>query len=169
MKHTKTELGRQTFKEHSPEVNARQRSAFIMFDGEKDDATILKLLAGMGLTADDIQHLESLGLIQSVGGAQSVGGTKPAATSAGVAGNTSAAVTSGADGAAHTMTEQELYQRAYPVAVKLASGLGLRGFRLNMSVEGASSYKDLIAIAPKIKEAVGDEKFAELARALRGL
>lgn len=140
-----------------------------MFDGEKDDATILKLLSGMGLTTDDIQHLVSLGLVQSVGGAQGVGGVKLAATSAVVEGNAAAAAASGADGAAHTMTEQELYQRAYPVAVKLASGLGLRGFRLNMSVEGASSYKDLILIAPKIKEAVGDEKFAELARALKGL
>ena len=160
MKHTKTELGRQSFKEHSSAVNARQRSAFIMIDGVKDDATILKLMAGMGLTVDDIGHLESLGLIEIVAGAE------PAATHAGLASNTAASL---ADSATHTMTEQALYQRAYPIAIKLASGLGLRGFRLNLSVEGAASYKDLMAIAPKIKDAVGDGKFAELARALKGL
>jgi hypothetical protein len=163
MKHRKTEQGRQTFKEHSPQVNARQRSAFIMFDGIKDDATILKLMVGMGLTVDDIHHLESLGLIEAVENSH------PGMVSMSAVGGsvvTAAAVT---NNAVSTMTDQERYQRAYPVAVKLASGLGLRGFRLNMSVEAASSYKDLVAVAPKIKEAVGDEKFAELARALNGL
>ncbi len=163
MKHTKTELGRQTFKEHSSAINARQRSAFIMFDGVKDDAMILKLMAGMGLTVDDIQHLVSLGLIEEVGGMQT------AAASTSVAAKPATVSASVADSAAPTLTEQQLYQRAYPVAIKLTSGLGLRGFRLNMSVEGASSYEDLLAVAPKIKEAVGDEKFAELARALKGL
>jgi hypothetical protein len=36
-----------------------------------------------------------------------------------------------------------------------------------MSVESASNYSDLLALAPKIRIAVGDEKFAELARVLR--
>ena len=163
MKHTKTELGKQTFKEHSPAVNARQRSAFIMFDGVKDDATILRLMAGMGLTVDDIHHLESLGLIEVVEGAQATVANRGASASP-----VSSAASAATGAAASTMTDQERYQRAYPVAVKLASGLGLRGFRLNMSVEAASSYKDLVAVAPKIKEAVGDEKFAELSRALNG-
>ncbi len=163
MKHRKTEHGKQTFKEHNSDVNARQRSAFIMFDGVKDDATILRLMAGMGLTVDDIRHIESLGLIEVMEGEQ------PAAASMNAATKPAGTSTSTAENTATAMTEQERYQRAYPVAVKLASGLGLRGFRLNMSVESASSYKDLVAIAPKIKEAVGDEKFAELARALRGV
>jgi hypothetical protein len=163
MKHKKTELGKQTFKEHSSALSPRQRSAFIMFDGAKDDATILKLMAGMGLSVDDIQHLESLGLIEEIGSATAsntatTANLVPAATS-----------TSVSDIATTSTNEQERYQNAYPIAVKLASGLGFRGFRLNMSVEGASSYKDLVALAPKIKEAVGDEKFAELARALNGL
>jgi hypothetical protein len=162
MKHRKTEHGRQTFKEHSSQVNARQRSAFIMFDGIKDDATILKLMAGMGLTVDDIHHLESLGLIEAVENSQ------PGMVSMSAVGSSAVTAASVANNAASTMTDQERYQRAYPVAVKLASGLGLRGFRLNMSVEAASSYKDLMVVAPKIKEAVGDEKFAELARALNG-
>jgi hypothetical protein len=45
----------------------------------------------------------------------------------------------------------------------------LRGFRLNLSVESAGSYQDLLALAPKIREAVGDAKFAELDKALKGL
>jgi hypothetical protein len=159
MKYKKTELGKQTFKEHNASLSSRQRSAFIMFDGEKDDTLVFKMLASTGLNADDINHLLEVGLIEEAGG------TSASDAGAKAAINGSAAVSE----APSAMPEQERYQRAYPVAIKLTSGLGLRGFRLNMSVESASSYKDLLAVAPKIRDAVGEEKFAELARALKGL
>ena len=44
--------------------------------------------------------------------------------------------------------------------------LGLRGVRLNLAVEGATSYEDLLALSPKIRDAVGVDKFAPLAKAL---
>jgi hypothetical protein len=165
MKYRKTELGRQLFKEHKQVLTGRQRSAFILMDGLKDHADVMKALAPTGLDADDIQHLVDAGLIEATDG----GPSGSASTAKGV--NSEA----GQDGAQSdagvkpVLTEQELYQRAYPVATKLTSGLGLRGFRLNLSVESASGYADLVALAPKIREAVGDEKFAELARALKGL
>ena len=37
---------------------------------------------------------------------------------------------------------------------------------LNLAVEGAGNYDDLAALAPKIKEAVGPEKFKPLDDAL---
>jgi hypothetical protein len=40
------------------------------------------------------------------------------------------------------------------------------GFRLNLQVEGTTSYEDLVALAPKIRAAVGAEKAAALDRAL---
>ncbi len=129
-----------------------------MFDGEKDDTVILKSLSAMGLRAEDIQHLLELGLIEAVGGAT----TAPQAGAAPSVKN----MPSGDASQAPALSEQERYQRAYLVASKLTSGLGLRGFRLNLSVESASSYKDLVALAPKIRDAVEDEKFAELAKAL---
>ena len=60
------------------------------------------------------------------------------------------------------------YKDAYPVATALTAELGLRGFRLNLAVEGAGSFADLSALAPKIREAVGDAKFAKLDKALFG-
>jgi hypothetical protein len=158
MKYKKTELGKQTFKEHNASLSARQRSAFIMFDGEKDDTLVFKMLASTGLNADDINHLLEAGLIEEAGRSSAMDSGAKAAVNGNVAESETSA-----------MPEQERYQRAYPVAIKLTSGLGLRGFRLNMAVESASSYKDLVAVAPKIRDAVGDEKFAELARALKGL
>lgn len=44
--------------------------------------------------------------------------------------------------------------------------LGLSGFRLNLSVEAATSYEELAAVAPKIKDAVGASAYAPLEQAL---
>jgi len=42
----------------------------------------------------------------------------------------------------------------------------LRGCRLNLAVEGAGSFEQLAALVPRIREAVGAEKFVPLALAL---
>ena len=63
-------------------------------------------------------------------------------------------------------SDMERYQAAYLIATELTSGLGLRGFRLNLALEGAGGFDDLAALAPKIREAVGDAKFARLEKAL---
>ncbi len=162
MKHRKTELGKEAFKGRNVSLSVPQRSALIMFDGAKEDAAILQALSVMGLKAEDIDFLVQSGLIESADGPQS------AVSAVAKRGDTEAASPATvASAPASTLTEQELYQRAYPIATKLTAGLGLRGFRLNMSVEGASGYKDLLELAPKIQAAVGDEKFAALARALK--
>ena len=176
MKYKKTELGKKLFQERNVTLSFRQRSAFILFDGEKDDSLIFKVLAATGLDAADIQHLVDAGLIEISDGyktsdfrSSDFKASAPFEDSvpAGLSKATESAGTAAA--APPVVSEQERYQRAYPIATRLTSGLGLRGFRLNLSVESASGYKDLVALAPKIKEAVGDEKFVELARALRGL
>jgi hypothetical protein len=57
-------------------------------------------------------------------------------------------------------------QGRYPIATQLTGSLGLMGFRLNLQVEGTTSYEDLLALAPKIRAAVGAEKAAALDKAL---
>ncbi len=164
MKHRKTELGKQAFKGSNVALSMAQRSALIMFDGIKDDAVILQSLAMMSLKQEDIDFLVQQGFVEASDGPSAAPATTAASNGLGTA--ATAAVASVA-AATSTLSEQELYQRAYPIATKLTSGLGLRGFRLNMSVEGAAGYKDLLELAPKIQAAVGEEKFAELAKALK--
>jgi hypothetical protein len=154
MKYRKTELGQQTFKDRNTALSAMQRSALILFDGSKDESLVLSALAVMGLVQEDIQTLVQQGLIEAV---ESYSKPAPLTSSA-----------PAQPEIASTMSDQDRYKQAYPVATRLTSGLGLRGFRLNLSLESAGSYQDLIALAPKIREAVGDEKFAELQRALKG-
>ena len=64
------------------------------------------------------------------------------------------------------MTAQAQYAKAYPIAVRLTSNLGLRGFRLNLAVESSRDLEALKDLGSKIKEAVGVEKFRELEDAL---
>jgi hypothetical protein len=69
-------------------------------------------------------------------------------------------------------TAQDRYKEAKPLATKLTAGLGLRGFRLNLAVESAAGFDELLALLPKIKDAVGAKdpvrakEFAELERTL---
>ena len=61
---------------------------------------------------------------------------------------------------------QERYRDAYPVAVALTGKLGLSGFRLNLSVEAATSFDQLAAVAPKIRDAVGPQAYVPLEQTL---
>jgi hypothetical protein len=153
MIYTKTELGQAALHDRS-KLTPRQRSAFIMFDGKRSMEDIVKATTGLGVTAEDINHLISLGLLA------------PAAVQAPVAAAPAAPVSAhNADGSP-TLNAQEHYSRAYPIATRLTAGLGLRGFRLNLAVEAAGDIDKLKELAPKIKEAVGPEKFKELENAL---
>ena len=155
MIYTKTELGQSALQDRSIPMTPRQRSAFIMFDGKRSMEEVVKATAGLGVTAEDIAHLLSLGLLAPAA-------VQPPAVAAAPAAPVSAHNSDGSP----TLTAQEHYSRAYPIATRLTAGLGLRGFRLNLAVEAAGDIDKLKELAPKIKEAVGPEKFKELENAL---
>ncbi len=173
MLYTKTELGHGALQNRSLALTPRQRSAFILFDGKRDSEEVLKATAGLGVTPDDIQHLVSLGLLalQSVQAAPAASPAVAAAppVSMSPAGEAprqeSAQLSHTADGHP-TLSAQAHYSKAYPIATRLTASLGLRGFRLNLAVEAAGDIDKLKELAPKIREAVGPEKFLELENAL---
>jgi len=148
MKYTKTEVGQQAFKERSPQLSAKQRSAFILFDGVKPLEQVLAATAGIGVSQADIDHMLAQGFIAA---------PQPAA-----APSAATATPAGA------RTPAQRYAEAYPLATKLTASLGLRGFKLNLAVEAASGYEELIGLLPKLREAVGAQACEELERALLG-
>ena len=162
MIYIKTETGQQVVKDRSVALTPRQRSAFILFDGKRSVDGVLAATAGMGVTLEDIQFMADRGLLAVVEGAVAaapVASAAPAQAVAPVQAPAPAVVRS-------SRTNQERYQDAYPIATALTANMGLRGFRLNLAVEGAGSYEKLLELSPKSREAVGDEKFARLDRAL---
>ena len=146
MIYIKTELGRTVLQDRSLGLSPRQRSAFILFDGARGVDEVLKLTNALGVTADDIDKLLELALL-----------APKDVAAPGLSVSTGEVPASG---------DQAHYARAYPIAVRLTSNLGLRGFRLNLAVESAAGLEELKDLAPKIKEAVGVDKFRELEDAL---
>ncbi len=158
----KTPAGQLAFKERSAALSPRQRSAFILFDGKRSVEEVLA--GGMGIVRDDVDQMVALGLLEAPGGgAHGSASSAPAAEAAAPASPVAAAAT-GAP--APGRSRQQRYKDAYPIATQLTGSLGLRGFRLNLQVEGSTGYEDLLALAPKIRAAVGPEKAAALDQAL---
>lgn len=159
MRLTKTETGQQAFKERSPLFTARQRTTFIMFDGNKTVEQVLAATSAMGVTQDDVDAMISNGFLAVVGGsAAATQATTPMPL----------ASDAGAAPAAPQRSAAERYLEGKAMATKLTSGLGLRGFRLNLSVESAGGVDDLIKLLPKIQEVVDAKAAAELERILKG-
>ena len=160
MRYSKTEAGQQAFKVRSALLSARQRSAFILFDGVKSNTEVLAATAGLGITQDDIDHLVRQDFLIAAQGALGVAATATVP-------NTAAATEF------HTLpvsarSHQERYRDAMPLAPKVTAGLGLRGFRLNLAVEGAGGYDDLLALLPRIQDAAGATSCVALEHALKG-
>jgi hypothetical protein len=160
MKYSKTETGQQAFKQRSPLFSARQRSMFILCDGNKTLEQVLAATGGMGVTEADVDHLVDIGFLSLV-----MASVEPPVLAA------AHDASRGPDGevpAPDSRTPQQRYSDAKPIATQLTAALGLRGFRLNLAVESAAGFDDLLALLPKIQEAVGSQTARELERALKG-
>jgi uncharacterized protein (DUF1778 family) len=159
MIYKKTELGKSALQDRSLGLTRQQRSAFIMFDGKRSTDEVLAAMTVLGITPEDVNHLLALGLLEVSSSASPSRSAPPPAPQ-------SQAVAAPDPAGAPSLSAQEHYLRAYPIATRLTAGLGLRGFRLNLAVEAAGDVIKLQELAPKIKEAVGPEKFKELESAL---
>lgn len=166
MRYKKTEFGQTVLHHRSFALTPRQRSAFIMFDGNRSVEEVVRATAGLGVTAEDVSFLVSNGLLASPT-ELAPAAVKPTALHA-----TSAMAVSSMPGQAlvtdslPSQPDQVRYSKAYLIATRLTAALGLRGFRLNLAVEAAGNLRKLQELAPKINDAVGAEKFRELAQAL---
>lgn len=148
----KSEAGQQAFQKRSPEISAKQRPAFLLFDGKRKIEDVLS--SGLGITQADIDDLIAKGFLVA-----------PDAAGAMEAAPVAAALAVG--GALSAQDKQDLYRAAYPVAVRLSSQLGLRGFKLNLAVEAASGFDDLFKLLPELEKALGAEKIKVLKTLLK--
>lgn len=156
MKYIKTELGQQAFKARSPLFSVRQRTAFIMFDGQKTIDQVLASGAALGLTQDDVDHMVAQGFLLAVDAPKAAPASAPVAAS------------SDADSApAGGQSAAERFVQAKTLCTRISANLGLRGFMLNMLVEEAENIKDLEELLPKLKSAAGAKAVEPLEALLR--
>ena len=160
MSYVKTEAGQAAFRERSALFSSRQRAAYILFDGVKSVEQVLAATTGLGVTRPDIEHMLTHGFLQE-NAVLSVPKVAVVPSAAPLPAPPQDAAP------ASTRTPQERYSQAKPLATQLTASLGLRGFMLNLGVESAAGYDDLLALFPKIQSAVGAKKCEALERALK--
>lgn len=165
VRYHKSEAGQHAFKQRSPELSARQRSVFLLFDGQRSVADVLATTSGLGATQSDVDDLIAKGFLIPTD-LPSSGSNQPVASASAPASTTAPATATDAPTPVSPADQQTLYRQAYPIATKLTASLGLRGFRLNLAVEAASGYADLVTLLPQITQAVGETAGLELKKAL---
>lgn len=142
----KTYEGQRVLKDRSVPLTPRQRSAFILVDGKKSIEQILAATAAGGVTQADIDRLMELGLVAELSRAAAMAHENQQRLDAKRGG----------------LSLEERYEQAYPIATMLTGHLGLKGYRLNLAVMSAGNYMELLALAPRIREAVGEERYTML-------
>ena len=157
MLYIKTDAGKDAITNRSDLLSPKQRAGLILVNGERSIDDLLKMVGGIGFTMADVSHMAELGLIVELPGSLSIASNSSKPKSADPLG-----------GFVDVETAQARYKLAYPLATKLTASMGLRGFRLNLAVEGAGSYSQLVQLFPKIQEAAGAEKSKALEDSLRG-
>jgi hypothetical protein len=157
MIYNKTDAGREAIKSRSNLLSPKQRSGLILINGERTLDEFLKMVEGIGFTMTDVAYLEEHGLIAALTGSTTA-----------VPKLVDIVLDEPLGGYIDIDAAQSRYKQAYPVATQLTASMGLRGFRLNLAVEAAGSYSQLIQLFPKIQESVGTAKAKVLEDALRG-
>lgn len=140
----KTDAGVRMLKDRRGGLTPLQRRALILCDGQRSLEDLLAATSPGGVTRADIDRLLEMGLVAEQGD-PSVSAPMPLGPS-----------------------ERERYLMAYPMATQLTADLGSHGESLHLAVEAAGSLKELQALAPRIRAAVGPTRFARLEPLLRG-
>ncbi len=161
MIYIKTDAGRDAIKDRSYVLSPKQRAGLILISGDRTLADVLKMVAGIGFTMADVSQMVELGLI--VAAPNSVASSTPAK-----ANPPELQPVEPLGGFVDINEAQSRYKLAYPLATQLTASMGLRGFRLNLAVEAAGSYSQLVQLFPKIQDAASTEKAKMLEDALRG-
>ncbi len=186
MIYQKTARGHKVLQDRSIPLAPKHRMIFILFDGKTTTADILKSAVGLGVDRADVLDLIELGLIEPV---RTEDKTSPSQFPSGFHQNTESTTQPSSiyppqlthpNSTANTeppqvpnakqanqfdldaAVKQMRFQNAYPLAVQITSNLGLGGFRLNLAIEHAMNYEDLVALLPRIEKAAGPHACAKL-------
>ncbi|QMV73561.1 hypothetical protein HS961_12395 [Comamonas piscis] len=169
----KTDKGMEALRARDPALPHRMRPAFIMFDGQKSIEQVMALSTSAGgqlQVLEDIKQLLQQGLLEllrSGDASQLAASTNELIDSLAIPAPT--APPAAAVAAPATISDPgERYIKAYAAASQLVSGLGLKGFRLQLQLEKAQGYDGLVAVLPKLREVIDAKKLRPIEAILFG-
>lgn len=164
----KTDAGRIEIQTRALVKERARRNLLLLIDGVKSDEALLGSLAGV--SPEDFQVLESLGLIAPAGAAlrSSSADTRPGALTSTPRVAAPAAPAAAASGPATAPSAPLDYAQFTEALTHLISSqLGLRGFVLTLAVEKAGTIEELQAVAQRTLEQIRDHKGEAAAGAAR--
>lgn len=173
----KTDKGMEALRARDPALPHRMRPAFIMFDGQKSIEQVMALSSSTGgqlQVLEDIKQLLQQGLLELL---RSGDASLPSASTNELidslavpaqAASPAAAPAAQLAAPAAISDPSERYIKAYAAASQLVSGLGLKGFRLQLQLEKAQGYDGLVAVLPKLREVIDAKKLRPIEAILFG-
>ena len=160
----KTAKGREEITTRKYHLAPRLRTLLLLIDGKQTAEEVLKKVAGIGVTQEQVAELLNDGFIQAIA-AQS---PAPAAQQAEPAIAQESAPPPAMTSAASILPEgQNQFQAIYQFYNEtIKSTIGLRGYALQLKVERAASVEDFRELRRPYLEAVQKAKGNEMARSL---
>ena len=153
----KSAIGRAALAGRSLDLPAPLRTLLLMVYGDKTAAEYAEVASRLPAGRDGFQRLIELGLVEVIPSLAAITGRPPPAATP-----NSPLIAPMADVvelvATHTLDEAAQQKLLYPEFVRAVADLGLRGFMLQMKVEGAMSAKELLALRAQVEAAVAKSK-----------
>lgn len=168
-RYAKTEAGRQEIADRARRLPAQLRSILLVVDGQKDDAALQQIVAGLHAPEDALAQLQQMGLIRRGGEpsappapAASASSAPPPASAATVAGAVHALAHPG-DAPVSREAAQRYSQLYEAMSEAVRQHLGLKGYFMQLKIERCSDAAALEALLPEFTAALGKAKSPALA------
>ena len=162
----KTDKGMEALRSRDPALPKRLRTAFILFDGNKNVAQVMQLLpSSPALELEDVYSMLQAGWLELLN--PTLAPQVPARTAPSAA--TMAATAQKAAASAQRPSIRnpaERYQQAYAAISGVLGDMGLRGFKLQLAVEKADGYEGLLALLPRLQASFDAQKMRKIERIL---
>ena len=162
----KTDQGLEALRSRDPALPKRLRTAFILFDGNKNVAQVQQLLPGSpAIERDDLYSMLQAGWLELLN--PSMAPQVPARTTPSAA--TLAATAQKATASAQRPSIRnpaERYQQAYSLLTAMVGEMGFRGFKLQLAVEKADGYEGLLALLPRLQASFDAQKMRKIEKIL---
>jgi len=170
----KTEAGKREIQDRALRLPAALRSILLMVDGQRDQAQLRELMAGLRAPDDAIELLVAKGLIQRGDGAPSAAApveapakapveasiaAAPVATPNKAPAQAPAAALPALPGAVNVPAEFGNYRRLYNFVTDAVNRhLGLKGYFMQLKVERCSDVDALLDLLPEVATALTKAK-----------
>lgn len=146
----KTDAGKQEIQDRGRKLPASLRSLLLMVDGQRDQAQLRDLMAGLHAPDDALEQLLVMGLVRR---------NEPAAPAMPAASTLAVAATGPLPGEVKLPADFGRYRSLYEIVTDtVRRHLGLKGYFLQLKIEKCADVDALLALLPEVATALTKAK-----------